>query len=199
MGKSAENKRIKKEALLQTASELFSEKGFSKTTISDIVEKAGLAKGTFYLYFKDKYDLQNKLVAYRAGRLFADALQELQNIQASSFEDELIFVTDYIIKRFQEQNILIQFVAKNLSWGIFLNTLSSPDFLASQDFYEYYLQAFDRYGLHCEQPDLLLFTLIELIGSTSYSCLLYHQPVSMEEYLPWLHKSLRQIISVFVR
>ena len=24
-------------------------------TISDIVEKAGVAKGTFYLYFKDKY------------------------------------------------------------------------------------------------------------------------------------------------
>ena len=48
----------KKNALLQTAFDLFRDKGFAKTTISDIVSDAGLAKGTFYLYFKDKYDLR---------------------------------------------------------------------------------------------------------------------------------------------
>ena len=39
-----------------TAFELFTTKGLTKTTISDIVDQAGVAKGTFYLYFKDKYD-----------------------------------------------------------------------------------------------------------------------------------------------
>ena len=54
MGKAETNKKRKKNALFQTAYELFTDKGFAKTTISDIVNKAGLAKGTFYLYFKDK-------------------------------------------------------------------------------------------------------------------------------------------------
>ena len=53
MGKVETNKKQKKNALFQTAYELFTEKGFAKTTISDIVEQAGLAKGTFYLYFKE--------------------------------------------------------------------------------------------------------------------------------------------------
>ena len=59
MGKLELNKKKKKDALFNTAFELFTTKGLTKTTISDIVDQAGVAKGTFYLYFKDKYDLIN--------------------------------------------------------------------------------------------------------------------------------------------
>lgn len=58
MGKIDENKRKKKEALFNTAYELFTTKGITSTTISDIVEKAEVAKGTFYLYFTNKYDIK---------------------------------------------------------------------------------------------------------------------------------------------
>ena len=73
MGKNRSKKKEKKNALFQNAFDLFTDKGFAKTTIADIVERAGLAKGTFYLYFKDKYDLRDKLVVYKASQLFADA------------------------------------------------------------------------------------------------------------------------------
>mgnify|MGYP003235089622 CR=1 FL=1 len=63
MGKLELNKKKKKDALFNTAFELFTTKGLTKTTISDIVDQAGVAKGTFYLYFKDKYDIRNKLVS----------------------------------------------------------------------------------------------------------------------------------------
>ena len=63
MGKLESNKKKKEDALYNTAFELFTTKGTNKTTISDIVEKAGVAKGTFYLYFKDKYDIRNKLAS----------------------------------------------------------------------------------------------------------------------------------------
>ena len=62
MGKLESNKKKKEDALYNTAFELFTTKGTNKTTISDIVEKAGVAKGTFYLYFKDKYDIRNNIV-----------------------------------------------------------------------------------------------------------------------------------------
>ncbi|MBQ5360717.1 MAG: helix-turn-helix transcriptional regulator, partial [Lachnospiraceae bacterium] len=56
-GKAEANKKMKKDALLKTAFELFTDQGIHDTTISNIAEKAGVAKGTFYLYFKDKYDI----------------------------------------------------------------------------------------------------------------------------------------------
>ena len=73
MGKVETNKKQKNTTLLQTSFELFTEKGFTKTTISDIVNRAGLAKGTFYLYFKDKYELRDRLVRDNTSQLFGYA------------------------------------------------------------------------------------------------------------------------------
>ena len=82
MGRVEENKKKKKEALFRTAYELFTTKGINSTAISDIVEKAGVAKGTFYLYFKDKYDIKNKLIAHKTKELF-DLRQLLWSTPAS--------------------------------------------------------------------------------------------------------------------
>lgn len=101
MGKVETNKKQKNTTLLQTSFELFTEKGFTKTTISDIVNRAGLAKGTFYLYFKDKYDLRDRLVTYKTSQLFGNAHTALieQNIQG--FENQMFFVIDHIIDRLE--------------------------------------------------------------------------------------------------
>ena len=74
MGKVDENKEQKRRSLLETAFSLFTTKGITKTSISEIVENAGVAKGTFYLYFKDKYDIEEKLITYKANQLFQHAL-----------------------------------------------------------------------------------------------------------------------------
>ena len=123
MSKVDDNKKQKESTLLETAFHLFTGKGFAKTTISDIVQQAGLAKGTFYLYFKDKYDLRDKLIVYKANQLFDDAHRALEKANVSSFEDELLFTTDYIIERFQKNHFFMEFIAKNLSWGIFKKCL----------------------------------------------------------------------------
>ena len=52
MNKLELNKKIKKDSLLNTAFELFTTKGIHKTSIAEIVQHAGVDKGTFYLYFK---------------------------------------------------------------------------------------------------------------------------------------------------
>ena len=183
MGKLEINKKQKKNALFQTAFDLFTKKGFAKTTISDIVNQAGLAKGTFYLYFKDKYDLRDKLIAYKAGQLFADAHKALATREVSGFEDQMMWMMDYIIERFQKEHALLQFIAKNLSWGIFKNAFERTVPEESQKFYEYYLEMMKKSAVTCEEPELMLFTFIELVGSTCYNCILFEQPVTMDKYL----------------
>lgn len=44
----------KKEAIIDAAIDIFIDKGTEKATISDIVRHAGIAQGTFYLYFPTK-------------------------------------------------------------------------------------------------------------------------------------------------
>ena len=92
MGKLELNKKRKKSALYNTAFELFTTKGLAKTTISDIVENAGVAKGTFYLYFKDKYDIRNKLISHKAGELFSEAHDALEASHITGFTAQLHFI-----------------------------------------------------------------------------------------------------------
>ena len=75
MSRVEENKQQKKNSMMETAFQLFTSKGIANTTISDIVEMAGVAKGTFYLYFKDKYDLNEKLIIHRSEQLMRHALE----------------------------------------------------------------------------------------------------------------------------
>lgn len=56
----------KKQRLLDTAFSLFTDKGIKNTSIQDIVDNANVAKGTFYLYFKDKYELQDILITTKS-------------------------------------------------------------------------------------------------------------------------------------
>lgn len=51
------NKIDRREELLRIAREIFAEKGFEATTISEIVARAGVAQGTFYWYFPSKKSL----------------------------------------------------------------------------------------------------------------------------------------------
>lgn len=54
--KKRERKR-RKERILNAAISLIEEKGFEKTTMDEIAERAELSKGTLYLYYNDKASL----------------------------------------------------------------------------------------------------------------------------------------------
>lgn len=62
MDKITQKKNEKYANLISAAYELFEKEGIGGVSIDDIVKKAGVAKGTFYLYFKDKVDLISKLI-----------------------------------------------------------------------------------------------------------------------------------------
>ena len=52
----------RKQALLRAARDVFAEKGYHDAKVEDIAEKAKVAKGTVYLYFKDKRGVLEELV-----------------------------------------------------------------------------------------------------------------------------------------
>jgi AcrR family transcriptional regulator len=57
--RAAERRELRKGALVDAAFVVFMDKGVAASSVDDIVEAAGVAKGTFYLYFKTKDDALN--------------------------------------------------------------------------------------------------------------------------------------------
>lgn len=193
MSKIDNNKKIKKEALLSTAFDLFTSQGIQKTSISDIVNRAGVAKGTFYLYFQDKYDIRNKLIAHKAAQIFKIADEKLHTKNISDLEDRIIFLVNDIIDQFNNNKILLNFISKNLSWGIFKNELISGE-TDDVDFYNIFTSVFEQSEKKYQNPELLIFMIIELTSSTCYSSVLYGEPVSIRELKPYLFDAIRSIM-----
>lgn len=193
MGKIDENKKQKRDALLNTAYDLFTTKGIQSTAISDIVKRAGVAKGTFYLYFKDKYDIKNNLVAHKTRELFNNAGTKMLARQITGLENQLIFIIDHIIDVLVKDLPLLNFISKNLVMGALRSTLiTGKD--SDDEIYERFLQivAMDEYEY--EDVDVMLFTIVELAGSAGYNSILYKEPVPIEEYKPFLYRTVRLII-----
>lgn len=194
MAKAENNKQKKREALFNTAFELFTTKGLQKTTISDIVQKAGVAKGTFYLYFADKYDVSNKLVAKKTSELFTNAHTALLRTNIQNFQDKLIFIIDYVIDELTKNKPLLMFISKNLGWGVFKTALESKSPLVDHKFYDLYLNLLKEDTYDYNEPEIMLFTIIELVGSTAYSCILSNEPLPINNYKPYLYQTIRGII-----
>jgi TetR/AcrR family transcriptional regulator, fatty acid metabolism regulator protein len=53
------DREARRAQLVSAAVEVFAEKGVAATAVSDIVKAAGVAQGTFYLYFASKTDVIN--------------------------------------------------------------------------------------------------------------------------------------------
>ena len=114
-----DNKHEKERKLLNTALRLFTEKGIKKTSIQDIVHDAGIAKGTFYLYFKDKYELQDVLLAKTSHEFFSNACKEANKYHFDRLDDKIIFIIDSIIDALITRPNILKFIQKSSSRSSF--------------------------------------------------------------------------------
>jgi AcrR family transcriptional regulator len=193
MSRVEENKQQKKQSLMDTAFELYTSKGIARTSIADIVERAGMAKGTFYLYFRDKYDLQEKLIVHKAEQLFRHAVEHSGYQTVDGTAAKVIAITDDILTQMQADPSLLRFINKNLSWGIFRRAIDKAD----EDYLALFQDIFQTMPTDRKELEIMVYTIIELVGSTCHSVILDSDPVDMEHYRPYLHRAIEAILQSF--
>lgn len=84
----------KKEKIVHAAIEVFKEKGIEKTKISDIVKLAGIAQGTFYLYFPSKLSVMPAIAEVMVEKEMATVKSRVD--QNASFLSKLSQVVEAI-------------------------------------------------------------------------------------------------------
>lgn len=100
----------KQAAILQAAIEVFSEKGFSAAVTSEIAQKAGVAEGTIFRYYKTKKDLLISIVTPTMGRMIAPfIIKNFNGILEMPFDTYEAFLRALLINRleFARKNIKI--------------------------------------------------------------------------------------------
>ncbi len=104
-----------REKIVSAALELFAGKGFDKTTVDEIVNRAGVAKGTFYLYFKSKDDLVKEV-----------AVDAMPIVAFPSLQDPYITVSYPTLREFLLAfgKEFMEFYSKNHRREIFFSLLT---------------------------------------------------------------------------
>lgn len=191
------DKEEKENRLLNTAFKLFTEKGIKDTSIQEIVDNASVAKGTFYLYFKDKYEIRDILIVKKSQKLFSDALKSLNKNYITDFSDSIIYIINYVINELTKNPLLLRFISKDLSWGVFNRTvlnLYKKEDDEEITLYDLFIKGVEENNIKMQNPEVILFMIIELVGSTCFNSILYKEPLPIEEYKPILYKTIRQLL-----
>jgi AcrR family transcriptional regulator len=93
-GGRAERAAERRDAILSAALDEFAARGFAATRLDDVARRAGVAKGTIYLYFADKETLFEELIRREIGPIVG-ALE-----QASHADLPLRQITNQLIEVF---------------------------------------------------------------------------------------------------
>jgi AcrR family transcriptional regulator len=197
--KEKDEQNDKQSKLLKSAFKLFTEKGVKDTSIQEITSKSNVAKGTFYLYFKDKYEIRDVLIAQKSKKLFNDALKNLRKqANITTLTDQIIFIIDNIIDDFVKNPLLLKFISKNLSWGVYnetVNKIYEDNEKDENGMRNLFLREITEKDIHLKNPDVTLFMILELVSSTCFNSILYDNPLPINELKPYLHETIKLLIN----
>lgn len=189
-----ENKEDKEKRILEASYSLLTEKGFKDTTIQEIVDRAKVAKGTFYLYFKDKYDVEKKLIINISKNLFENAIKEVNEKKLNDFSDKIIAIIDYVIDYLKDNKDVLNIISKSLSLGVFGDNISNLIDDKPIGILDMFLKSAKDNNIKLKNPEITLFMIIELTSSVVFSSIMLNIPLPIDKVKPYLYESIRKII-----
>lgn len=189
--KIKKDKKDKKEILMNSATNLFKTKGIYSTTVSDIVKDAGIAKGTFYLYFRDKDEVVNAVIMKEANILLNKAIEESKTLENAKLSEKIVFIADHVIDVFLKNKSDLEIIRKNLYKGLFSKdengiTLFSK---AVDEFISY------NKSENKEKIQKKLYIIIEMVGGVCYNSIYNNMPYDIFDIKEELFEAIGSIVS----
>lgn len=188
-------KELKEKELLSAAYKLFTSRGIEKTSIDDIVKMAKVGKGTFYLYFKDKYEILNKIILKKSNSIIKDCLEKTDKLGIVDFKKRTLIFIDHIIKFFEENQSLLKLINKNISWGLYRKAIMDPkEYEEVKHVLNVFINNLINEGMNKDEAEMTLFMIIELVGSVCYTTIIFKEPTDINTIRPVLLKKVKAMI-----
>jgi len=111
-----------KDKLLEAGVKLVVEKGFNKISVEDITKTAGVAKGSFYTYFKRKEDLIQEINRNATSQL----MENINSMGNADIDEKLQAYVVRFVSNVQENDIQVC-----RQW--LCNMINSPDIVDAKD------------------------------------------------------------------
>ncbi|MEM9188788.1 MAG: TetR/AcrR family transcriptional regulator [Myxococcota bacterium] len=109
--KRAEAQRESRRAhILKTALDVFAAKGYHQTRVSDIIDAAGIARGTFYLYFPSKSAIFHELLDQLLDEVRSTLVGVDTSKDAPPLQDQLFEALMFIVQTVEQHRPLTKII-----------------------------------------------------------------------------------------
>ncbi|WP_284645712.1 TetR/AcrR family transcriptional regulator [Paenibacillus silviterrae] len=160
--------------IIETAVQLFILNGFENVSIDDINNASGIARGTFYIYFKNKEELLTEILNDTINTVILEIIAMLpQDIPQNiiQYQSEMNMICDYCFDYFKEKVVIINLVVMSRAFG------SSDIELAWKRCHDFFLK---RYApalsfIGIPENEIETFLMIRLITLHSAIAYVYNQ------------------------
>lgn len=100
----------RKDQILDISLALFLEKGYDKTSITDILERSGIARGTLYYHFESKEAIMDAIIE-RASRKILEGAEAIPTNASMSADEKLIaLLTGLNMDQLSEGELMIDYL-----------------------------------------------------------------------------------------
>ena len=193
MLKSEERKKEKEKKITIAALSSFRDKGIESTSIRDIMNRTDLGLGTFYLYFRDKRDLEEKIVLDIMTELIVSAEAKCKGEDSKK---RLISFFDYIIEHLIKDPLELKLISKNLNWALYAKVENDDRFKEEETTLHFILNKYSNLFpaiLSEEEKIFILSITLNIVLSTCESALMDDSILGIEEMKPVLYKIVDRI------
>lgn len=184
LDKITKKKNEKYTKILDTALGLFEKNGTHLVSIDEIVKGAGVAKGTFYLYFKDRYDLISTLIIEKASKYMSLLSDEYEPRDFGDVSTSVRHYIEYISDFLQKNKTLCILIEKNLNTCV--NAVAQTKEGPIKELYEKIFSELINCGVAEAEARAKLYLYIELIVSSCCNAIIRETPYTIEELKPHL-------------
>ncbi|WP_083635515.1 TetR/AcrR family transcriptional regulator [Peptoniphilus porci] len=190
-----EERKIEKEnKIIRAALVSFEEKGIEATSIRDIMSRTDLGLGTFYLYFRDKKDLEEKIVL--------DIMMELtysveSKCKEKDLKKRLISFFDYIIDHLINNPLELKLISSNLNWALYAKVENDNRFKEAETTLHFILNKYSNLFptiVSYEERLFIMSLIIKIVLSTCESALKNDSVLGIDEMKPVLYKVVDRVI-----
>ncbi len=92
--------------ILESALQVFGERGYHQTRVADIIAAAGIARGTFYIYFESKNAIFLELLTGLIKDLRASVVGVSMSAGSAPFKEQLVASIRRVLQTFSERRAL---------------------------------------------------------------------------------------------
>ncbi len=182
----------KRNRIQLAAMQLFQEQGVDSTSVNEIVKRANVAKGTFYVYYKDKKELISQILTKKHGRMLNDLLNTSYEKAMKEGKHWMLALVEEMISFYENNPDILRMIQKNIT-----NTLDTMEHrnqvLKEIERLQDILSILKKEHESTRQALNKFVLIMETTSFLCYNAIFYQQPDSLKEIKPLIMDTVEKL------